>query len=135
MLFPGESASGHGQRQGAGLHRPAAVLNVKATLETNARGCKIKTKPTRIPGKELFPKSVMILSSSKIRWCCLTVLGERGGVKLPQPKPHSTHHILLGCVFVALQDTDSVLVAHVLYLRHRVVSKFLQGRNRSLLFL
>lgn len=50
-------------------------------------------------------------------------------------KQHPTHHILLGCVFVALQDTDSVFVAHVLYLRHRVVSKLLQGRNRSLLFL
>lgn len=50
-------------------------------------------------------------------------------------KRHPTHHILLGCVFVALQDTDSVFVAHVLYLCHRVVSKLLQGRNRSLLFL
>lgn len=46
-----------------------------------------------------------------------------------------THHILLGCFFMALQDTDSVFVAHVLYLFHRVVSKFLQGRKRSLLFL
>lgn len=63
------------------------------------------------------------------------VLGERGDVKLPQSKQYSTHHILLGCVFVALQDTDSVFVSHVLYLRHRVVSKFLQGRNRILLFL
>lgn len=60
-------------------------------------------------------------------------MGLRGGVK-SQPKQLSTHHVLLGCVFMALQNTDSVFVAHMLYLFHRVVSKFLERRNRSLLF-
>lgn len=124
---------------GTGVDCPAVVLYVIATPENNTRGCRTKTSASQKGASFRVSNEPSIFHDltplKKMKAGCLTAMRVRGDVTLPQPKQHFTHHILLGCIFVALQNTNSVFVAHVLYLFHRVVSKFLEQRNRSLYFI
>lgn len=136
-LFPGHLP----MATGIGINYPAVVLYVIATPENNTHGCRTKTPATqkrasfRVSNEStIFHDLTPLKKKRKKKAVCHMATRVRGDVTLPQPKQYFTHHILLGCIFVALQNTDSVFVAHVLDLFHRVVSKFLEQRNRSLYF-